>query len=309
MNKPDFIPILEWEPSDILSILLLSLLFFWGLFLLYQKWIKKYDYPLWLDLLSLIIMFVILGIELIQLKEWLRDYVLLYILSSLGLFVAATALYAQSFISLITTIFLSLIQPGEESAPNIPRFGPAEILEREKDFIGALNEYFVLARIYPHHSSVHLRIANVYLKMNHPQEAMTWLKKSLQYLKKEEDIYLIIVRYCDIAQEIGDMDSASDMLDFYLTQYPESIHAKSIAERKKKMNATDIKEKKSLLIPMDEEPISETNFEEDESKIKKSTLKIEKIQDEEKENEPEQNEDKKGNAKDKKHPLSKLEPL
>lgn len=303
MDELDFIFTLQWEPSDILSIFLLGFLFFWGLFLLYQKWIKKYDYPVWLDLLSLIIMFAILGFELVQLKEWLRNYLLLYILSFLGLLVAAAALYAQSFISLISTIFMSLIQPGEESAPDIPRFGPAEILERQEDFTGALNEYFVLARIYPYNPSVHLRIADIYLKMDNPRDAMNWLKKSLHYLKKDKDVYLIVARYCDIANKLGDIDSALTMLDYYLNQYPESTYAKSILERKKKLNTTTTKEKKSLLIPMDEEPINEINSEENESSKKKSTIELEKGK------EPEQYKNKNGNSKDKKPPISKLEPL
>jgi len=248
-------------------------------------------------------MFAILGIELVQLKEWLKNYLLFYILSSLGLFVAATALYAQSFISLITTIILSFLQPGEESAPDIPRFGPAEILERQKDFTGALNEYFVLARIYPYNPSVHLRIANIYLKMNHPQDAMNWLKKSLQYLKKDEDIYLIVARYCDIAHKIGDIDSESDILDFYLSQYPESTHAKSISERKKKLNQITTKEKNSLLIPMDKEPINDIHYEEDESDTKKCSIKLEK------EEEQKQDKKKNGNSKDKNTSISELEAL
>lgn len=277
MQEQEFIFNLQWEPSDILSILLLGFLFFWGVFLLYQKWIKNYDYPYWLDLLSLIIMFAILGIELLQLRDWLRNYTLLYILSALGLFVTVSALYSHSIISLTTIVFLSIIQPGEESAPNIPRFGPAEILERKNDWTGALNEYFVLARIYPHHPSVHLRIANAYMKLSQPQEALQWLKKSLHYLKKEEDIYLIIARYCDIAYDIGDIDSAIEMIDNYLKQYPASMHTNSILERKKKMKMNIAKEKSSLIVLMEEVPIEDDNIEEEKDSIK-GKIKIEKIQ-------------------------------
>lgn len=311
MTEQEFIFNLQWEPSDIVSILLLGFLFFWGVFLLYQKWIKNYDYPFWLDLLSLIIMFVILGIELLQFRDWLRNYPLLYILSALGLFIAASALYSQSFISLITLIFLSIIHPGEESAPDVPRFGPAEILERQNDWEGALNEYFVLARIYPHHPSVHLRIANAYTKMKQPEEALHWLKKSLQYLKKEEDTYLIIARYCDIAHDIGDIPSATEMMDYFLNQYPESMHSRSILERKKRIKLDTKKERSSLLVSMEDVPLNNEDTEE-EKELKGEKLSLEKIkegniEDNYTEKERLDNEDQK--KEDKKSTISRLEPM
>jgi len=179
MEDQEFILNFQWEVSDIISVILLGVLFFWGVFLLYQKWIKNYDYPFWWDVLSLIGLFIILGIELLQLRDWLRNSPLLYILTGLGLFIFASALYSQSFVSLLTRLFLSVIHPGEESAPDVPRFGPAEVLERQNDWTGALNEYFVIARIYPHHPSVHLRIANAYIHLNQHENALNWLKKSL----------------------------------------------------------------------------------------------------------------------------------
>lgn len=310
MTGQEFIFNLQWDPSDIFSILLLGFLFFWGVFLLYQKWIKNYDYPFWLDLLSLIIMFAVLGIELLQLREWLRNYPLLYILSALGLFISASALYSQSFISLVTLVFLSIIQPGEESAPDVPRFGPAEILERQNDWKGALSEYLVLVRIYPHHPSVHLRIANVYMKMKQPEEALHWLKKSLQYLKKEEDIYLIIARYCDIAHDIGDIPSATEMMDYFLKQYPESMHSRSIIERKKRIKMDTSKEKSSLLVSMEDVPISEGDVEEDEKEFKRGKLTLEEInEDNINSNSVEKEQSDKKDKDDTKSTISRLEPM
>ncbi|GEM_PF-1269421 len=312
MDEREFILNFEWEFLDIISILLLGFLFFWGVYLLYRKWIKNYEYPFWLDLLSLIIMFAILGIELLQLKEWLRNSPILYVLSALGLFITASALYSQSLISLITIIFVSIIQPGEESAPDIPRFGPAEILERKNDLRGALNEYFVLARIYPHHPSVHLRIANVYMKMKQPEEALHWLKKSLQYLRKEEDTYLIVARYCDIAHEIGDKDSMTEILDNFLKQYPESTHSQSILERKKQIKRDVKSEKSSLLVLMEDIPISDSNTIEGKKEYMSKTLTLEKIQEVDVDNNStkmESSEKVKNVKDDKESTLSRLEPM
>ncbi|MGC8738590.1 MAG: hypothetical protein ACP5UA_08090 [Candidatus Hydrogenedens sp.] len=312
MTEQEFIFNLQWDTSDIISILLLSFLFFWGVFLLYQKWIKNYDYPLWLDLLSLIIMFLVLAIELLQFKDWLQNYPLLYVLSALGLFITASALYSQSFISLLTLIFLSIIHPGEESSPDVPRFGPAEILERQNDWKGALNEYFVLARIYPHHPSVHLRIANAYIKMKQPEEALHWLKKSLQYLKKEEDTYLIIARYCDIAHDIGDIPSAKEMIDYFLNQYPESTHSQSILERKKRMKVDSPKEKSILLVSMEDVLLNSNDIQEDENEKKGKKLILEKINEDPitgNSAEPEQLNNNDENKEDKKSTISRLEPM
>ncbi len=277
MHEQDFIFYFEWEPSDIISSFLLGILFFWGVFLAYKRWIRRYEIPYWLDLLSLILMFIILGIELVQLRDWLRNFPLLYILTGLGLFIFASALYSQSLISILTTVFMSVIHPGEESAPDIPRFGPAEILERQGDWKGALNEYYILARIYPHHPSVHLRIANAYVKLNQPEEALLWLKKSLKYLKREEDLYLIVARFCDIAHDIQDVKSYYEMIDYFSKLYPDSPHTQSILERKKRIKTDTIKEKSSLLISMEELPIN--NSETEEKSQKTTEIVLEKIED------------------------------
>ncbi len=310
MHKQDFIFYFEWEPSDIISIFLLGILFFWGVFLAYKRWVKRHDIPYWLDLISLICVLIILGIELIQLRDWLRNFPLLYILTGLGLFIFASALYSQSLISLLTTVFMSVIQPGEESAPDIPRFGPAEILERQGDWEGALNEYFILARIYPHHPSVHLRIANAYVKLNQPEQALLWLKKSLKYLKREEDLYLIVARFCDIAHDIRDMESFSEMIDYFSKLYPDSPHTQSILERKKRIKSDTPKKRPSSLISMDELPINDTETEEQTQKTPKITL--EKIEDDTMNENPLeviQLEDIQPGKDNSKPPLSPLEPM
>jgi hypothetical protein len=63
-------------------------------------------------------------------------------LSFLDLLSLAAHFMLKDFISLISTIFMSLIQPGEESAPDIPRLDLLKIWREQGDFTGALNEYF-----------------------------------------------------------------------------------------------------------------------------------------------------------------------
>lgn len=259
MDKIDIHLVFDWDLLDLVSIGLLIFLFFWGFITLYYKWSKKVQLPIWVEIFSLILMLVILAIEIIKLREWLTNYPLIYLFSVLGLFIAISALYSHSIISVISSLIINIIVPGEELAPDTPRFGPAEILERQKDYQGALNEYLVLARIYPHHTSVHLRIANVLEKMNKKEDALNWLEKSLKYVKKDEDAYVIVARYCDLAQELGKIGPALSIIDRSLATYPDSIHAQSLIKRKKILSEHRSSSKKAtILVKLSEQPLTDS---------------------------------------------------
>ncbi|NTV80676.1 MAG: hypothetical protein HGA24_04550, partial [Candidatus Aminicenantes bacterium] len=50
--------------------------------------------------------------------------------------------------------------PGERSKTHEPQYAPAEALERDEDYDGALREYMVIARIFPKDPTALLRIVN-----------------------------------------------------------------------------------------------------------------------------------------------------
>ncbi len=278
MLSQNSLNIFSWELSDILSILLLFFLFIYGIYSIYLRISRVYNYPLWLDVLSLIIMFSILALELIQLKDWLRNYPLYYIFSFLGLFITVFALYSHNLVSVITFIALSVIHPSEESAPDLPRFGPAEMLERKKDYEGALMEYMVLARIYPHYSAVHIRIANVFEKLNRIEEGMDWLKKATKYLNKDNELHSVVTRYCDFAEKLGKKQQAIQMIDVFLSEYPDSEYAETLKNRKKQLlTKQETPHLADKLISLETEPLTD-NETTPQSPSKKTTLSIEKIE-------------------------------
>lgn len=253
--------IFRWESSDILSVILLFFLFIWGIYSVYLKVSQPYRYPRWMDVFSLVLMCSVLGLELIQLREWLRNYPLYYIFSFLGLFIAVTALYSHNIVSIVTSIALSLTYPGEENAPDVPRFGPAEILEKKKDYEGALKEYMVLARIYPYHSAVYIRIANILDKMGRTEEGIEWLKRSFKYLSKDIEMYSVVARYCDLAEKLGLEKDALDIIDMLLAKYPTSDFVENLQKRRKKILERKEKTKSLSLVSLEEEPLSESEDE------------------------------------------------
>ncbi|MCX8065240.1 MAG: tetratricopeptide repeat protein [Candidatus Hydrogenedentes bacterium] len=217
---------------------------------------RGYSYPRWMDVFSLLLMFLILGIELIQLKEWLKNYPLYYIFSFLGLLITVTALYSPNLVSVITSIALSLTNPGEESAPDIPRFGPAEILEKKRDYEGALMEYMVLARIYPYHSAVYIRIANVLEKLGRLEEGMDWLRRSWKYLNKDSELYSIVARYCDLAEKLDMKQDAIKFIDMFLDKYPDSKFTENLTKRKELLIGGKKASKSISLVSLEAEPLS-----------------------------------------------------
>ena len=96
----------------------------------YEEWSAR------TQLLILIAVFFFYVVEISMLRVTLREEVVQFIFSLLGLLVAGLALYRHILVSLLSRILVEMVVPDNPAAGDIPRFGPAEALENQEDWNG-----------------------------------------------------------------------------------------------------------------------------------------------------------------------------
>ncbi len=210
----------------------LCVFFAWGIYTLHRRFRRQDELSPLVEAATLVGVILFYAVEIEQLREWTRSQPLTYVFTVLGLFVAGLALYGHMAISLTSRVIVDIIVPGGESVQDRPRFGPAEMLEREKDFDGALQEYLVLARVFPRHPQVHQRIAECLIRLARPGESVRWLERALKHTDSDDKALPVVSRLCEVhARFLEQPVEAQRVLEMFLAAYPNSQHAASVRER------------------------------------------------------------------------------
>lgn len=230
----------------------------WGVYGLHRRFRRHEEFPPLVEGLTLLVVLGLVAFEMTQMRDLMREQVLYYVFAELGLFISCVSLYAHMAISLTSRLIVDIVSPGEDAAPDQPRFGPAEILEHDKDYEGALQEYQVLARIYPRHPSVHLRIAENLLRLSRPQEAADWLARALKYLPSEESQLPVVSRMCEVYERnLHDTAQAGLVLETFLRHFPASSHAEAIRHRLERLGAHEDVHLPDSLMLLEDAPLSD----------------------------------------------------
>lgn len=195
----------------------------WGAYVLHRKYARREDIPAATEGITLICVLLFFAFELGQLRTVMHDVPFQYAFTILGMFVAAAALYGHMAVALASRFIVDMVTPAEDAACDRPRFGPAEMLERQGDYEGALGEYMVLARIFPGNPSVHVHAANTLLELERPEDAFRWFQRSLRYLSSPGKCLAIYTRMAEIHEHVlGDPDEARHVLDKFLMRFPDA---------------------------------------------------------------------------------------
>lgn len=244
--------------SFIASVVLL-LFFVWGSFTLHWRFRRQEELPPLLEAGTLLGLVLFYAIEIGQIGQWMRSQPLTYVFTVLGLFVAGLALYGHMVISLSSRLIVDIIAPGGESVQDRPRFGPAEVLEKQHDYDGALQEYLVLARIFPRHPQVHQRIAESLIHLARYEEAAHWLERALKYVGSDDKALPILSRLCDVYDRyLKQPEEARKALGAYLDLHPDSEHANTVRERMLSLGEPPPEEHALSLQALDESPLADT---------------------------------------------------
>lgn len=223
----------------ILSALLVIPYFAWGIYTLRVRYRYHEDLAPLAEAITLVAVVIFYAVETVLLRVYTGHTGAYFIFAMLGLAVSGAALYGPMAVSLASQLLVDVIAPAERSKTREPRYEPAEALEREADYEGALREYMVMARIFPQEPTAHLRIADLYMSLSQPEQAAPWFERALQRLNASEKSLQITNRLCEIyLRQLNRPEEAIRLLEGYLAKYPDGEYAPSVEERLRRVRAS-----------------------------------------------------------------------
>jgi len=213
--------------------------FGWGIYTLRLRYRYHEELTFAAEAGTLGAVFVFYVIELMLFRMTLNNMPLQLMFAILGLILSGAALYGPMLVSLGSRLVVDVIVPGDRSVTNEPRFGPAEALERQGDYEGALQEYLVISRIFPRESSVLLRIANTMVRLSREEEAVNWFERALSFMNSPEKSLQVTNRLSSMYNnQLGRPADSVRVLEAYLVKFPKSEYAESVGERLQRMKTT-----------------------------------------------------------------------
>lgn len=231
----------------------------WGVYAVHRRFRYRDEFSLRTEAVSLIavLLFFVFGLE--EVRNYLTGNILLQISASLGLLVSVLALYGHIMISFASRLAVELGSYNEPFTPDRPRFTPAEILERQEDYEGALKEYLVLARLFPKNGEVLARVAECYLKLDRPKDAAPLFQRALGCFEGDNDRMTILRRLCEVHERhLNNRDAARRLLQKHMELFPESPNCVTIVRRLKHLEeAPVVHDIPEGLAALEENPLEE----------------------------------------------------
>ncbi len=216
---------MQFAAASIITVLLIPYVG-WGIYLLRMRFHYREELPPLLEAVTLVAVGVALAIEIYFLNMWLQESVLQLVFAVLGLVTSAMALYGHLLISLLSRAIVGMMAPQEHIASDRPRLGPVEALERAGELDAALNEYRVLARIYPHDPSLPWRIAELLTQLSRETEALPWYERAMRRAHGAKAVARVVHRYCDVLlHKVQQPHLAADALTTFCERFPETPEA------------------------------------------------------------------------------------
>lgn len=206
--------------------------FGWGLYAMHQRFLRHYDWPMHVEAVSLASLVLYFALAMPVLRTYLADTPAALAFALLGLTASGFALYGHMAVSLTAKLVVDSVTSSGDPGAHGPRLGPAEALERQRDYEGAYAEYLVLARMYPHDVQVKLRLAGVLKHLGKSADAAEWFERALQKNASREQSSLAAIRLAEIAErDLADLPRARRALEGYLERYPQSPDRKLMEAR------------------------------------------------------------------------------
>lgn len=192
-----------------------------GVWSLQQRFRRYEEWALRTQVVVLLAVFAFYTLEIKALRLLLVGEPVYFMFALLGLAAAGFALYGHILVSLLSRLMVEAVVPDNPAQYGIPRLGPAEILEHDEDWEGALNEYYVLARVYPNNALIYGRIANNLLRLERHGEAVKWLERSLEATEHPRDALVLLRRLWDTHAQLGEHQDARDAVLAFTRRFPD----------------------------------------------------------------------------------------
>lgn len=204
----------------IIAILPLLPFFGWGIIGLVRRYRYHEDSGVVNEIFTLSGLVLFYALEMNVLRSML-DEIAWYIFSILGLFVAGAALYGHVLVAFLSRMIIDVVSYDGTEDRDRPRFGPVEALERQGDYEGALQEYLVMARVYPHEAGVYARMAQCQLQLEDPEGAVQALRHGLRRVKVADRAFILTNRMVEILDRHLELpDEALQSLEQFVEHFP-----------------------------------------------------------------------------------------
>ncbi len=215
---------------DITTLATITLFVAVGVWSLYTRFQRQEEWSLRVQIIVLMAVGLFYLVEATMLRIVLRDNVIHFIFALLGLLVAGLALYGHILVSVVSRLLVELLIPDNPANAATPRLGPAEALERQQDWEGALNEYYVLARIYPDNPLLYIRVANNLIRLNRDAEAVAWFERAITCMDLPENNLAVVRRLCDTLESLDQPEKAHEALRAFAERFAGHEAGKAISE-------------------------------------------------------------------------------
>lgn len=235
-----------------------------GVYSLSRRFGHHEEWPMTVEaaILAAVAFFFALEVALLRLSLPQNPVFLMF--SVLGLAAAGAALYGHVLVSLASRLVVGVVSYDDDRHADRPRYGPAESLERQGAHEDALQEYLVLARIYPREAEIYARIAEIHLRLKQPDEAAVWWRRALKYAANAGDVMAFTNRLCETHERhLKDIQGAKQVLIAYLTRYPDSPDAAVVRGRLERLSSpAEVAALSEALVALEAAPVAAAFLEE-----------------------------------------------
>ncbi len=223
---------------DATALLLLVPFMAFGVYALRRRFLNHDEWGLAWQSAVLVYVLLVNAFEVRAISEELADTPVYMIFASLGMLAASMALYGHIGVSFLSKLMVDVFLPGGEQASSQPRFGPAEALERLGDHQGALNEYYVLARIFPGRPEIMARIGGALDALQSYEDAAQWFRRALDAQDRPHEAAALLWRLVDLLENRQHhTDLAAQACDGFLARFPDSPDTEPVRARWQRLNA------------------------------------------------------------------------
>jgi len=226
----------------------------WGVYTLRLRYHDHTELKSPIEWATLISVFFVNVLFLNTMKTDLGHSPGFFFFTMLALVASFSALYGPMLVSRISHSFVEFTHP-EQMPDNVgPDFSPAESLEAIGDWDGALQEYTVLARIFPKEPEPVLRMADSLMELTRYDEAVSMMERGLVRLNDETRALRLTYRLVALcSEELDDIERSVRVIDAYMERYPDSDKLEILENRKARLSELD--EPKEVLQSSSLEPL------------------------------------------------------
>lgn len=205
--------------------------FGWGIYALRHRYRYHEDLPPRVEVATLagVVGFYIIALSMLRAMP--HDNLIFFVFSFLGLMVSGAALYGHVVISVASRLIVDFYTPQGDS-PDTPRLGPAQALEKAGDLEGAIQEYLVLARIYPREPAIHTRIAECQLRRENYRASVEAFTRANKLHKTPANALSSVNRIAEIqTRHLHAPEEAARILEDFVRRFPDASESDTVRNR------------------------------------------------------------------------------